>query len=223
MVLKLPKKERMMIWFFATLLGIGLAYLFLVIFGGLGEMFDLDGALDNVGIHQLFGIDVVDVGEVLESIEAVDDISGIADSFNAVDVTESFDASADVQGLGCMALAAFMAMFGGVGVVGILGERPLWIILLVGVAISYGVARIVVEVLKYVQRQQGNEAFSTQDFIGKPARVTINSASGKTGEVMVEADRRLKYPVKEINGVALSRGDTVTIVGIDGRYLKVEK
>ena len=114
-------------------------------------------------------------------------------------------------------------MRGAVGLVGTLAGRNMWVTMLVGVVISYAVARGIAEILKYVYRQQDNDAFSVEDLVGKTAQATINSAEGTTGEVMIEAGRILKYPVREVNGAALSRGDTVVVTGIDGKFLKVEK
>ncbi|MEM6530701.1 MAG: NfeD family protein, partial [Chloroflexota bacterium] len=120
-------------------------------------------------------------------------------------------------------ISAFMSMFGAIGMVGTLSGRSLWLIVLVGVILSYAMARVVAEVMKYVYRQQGNSDYSISELIGKTATATINSESGKTGEVMIEAGRLIKYPVREINGEPLKRGDSVIVREIDGRYLKVEK
>ncbi|MEO0563468.1 MAG: hypothetical protein AAF125_15265, partial [Chloroflexota bacterium] len=65
--------------------------------------------------------------------------------------------------------------------------------------------------------------FSVNDLVGMTARATINSDAGKTGEVMVEVGRMVKYPVREVNNQPLARGDEVRILAVDGRYLEVEK
>jgi membrane protein implicated in regulation of membrane protease activity len=194
--------------FFGTLMGIGLLYLLLVIAGGLGDVFNLDGTLESMGLGGLFGID---------------DLSGIADAADAADAADVTSAGGEAEGIGCMVLSAFMAMFGAVGLVGTLTGRPLWITLIVGVVMSYAVARSVAELLKYVFRQQDNDAFSMNDLIGMTARSTIKADAGTTGEVMVELGRVLKFPVREVNGAALARGDQVVVVGVDGRFLEVEK
>lgn len=191
--------------FFGILMGLGLLYLLLVIVGGLGDVFNLDGTLESLGLGGLFGLD---------------DLAGIADAADAAEITS---AGGEAEGIGCMVLSAFMAMFGAVGLVGTLTGRPLWITLAVGVVISYAVARSVAELLKYVFRQQGNDAFSTSDLVGLTARATINAGAGETGEVMLELGRVLKYPVREVNGAALARGDEVRVVSVDGRFLNVEK
>jgi membrane protein implicated in regulation of membrane protease activity len=208
--------------FFGIIMAVGLLYLLGMIFGGVTEVFDfdLDGALEGAGLGWLFGI-----GGAADALDGVDDLGSVVDAMDAADAADATSASTDVKGAGCltMTIAAFMAVFGAIGVAGTYSERSLWLILLVGVLVSYAVARVVTEVMKYVLRQQGNEAFSTQDLIGKTAQATINAAPGKTGEVMVEMGRLLKYPVHEVNGEALQRGDTVLIVGLEGRYLKVTK
>jgi membrane protein implicated in regulation of membrane protease activity len=208
-----------MTFVFGAMMVVGLLYLLSVILGGLGEIFDfgLDSALDNVGLGWLLGID-----GAVDALDGADDVGSIVDALDGADDVAT-SASADVQGVGCMTIASFMAVFGAIGVVGVLSERSLWLILVVGVVISYAVARLVTELLKYVYRQQDNTAYSKQDLVGKTARATINSAEGKTGEVMVEMSGVLKFPVREVNSAALSRGDEVLIVGVDGRYLQVQR
>ncbi len=208
-----------MTFVFGLMLVVGLLYLLSVIFGGVGEIFDfgLDGALDNAGLGWLFGIE-----GAMDALNGADDPGSIIDALDGADDVAT-SASADVQGVGCMTIASFMAVFGSIGLAGVLSGRSLWLILLVGAVISYAVARLVTELLKYIYRQQDNTAYSKQDLVGKTARATINSAEGKTGEVMVELGGLLKFPVREVNRAALSRGDEVLIVGIDGRYLQVQK
>lgn len=208
-----------MVIFFGAIMGIGLLYLLSVIVGGMGDVFNLDGTLEGMGLGDILGID-----GAAEALDGIDDIGSMADALDSADsVDAASDASSDVQGIGCLTIAAFMAMFGAIGLVGTINERSLWLILVVGVILSYTVARLVAELLKYVYRQQGNTAYSQHDLIGKTARATINSQAGSTGEVMVEMGGLLRYPVKEVNSMALSRGDEVTIIGVDGRYLRVEK
>lgn len=210
--------------FFGIIMGIGLLYLLSVILGGMTDFFNLDGTLESMGLGGLLGIE-----GATDALDGVDDVGSVMDALDGADGmdvdmgADASDASGDVQGIGCLTISAFLAMFGAIGLVGSLSERSLWLILLIGVIISYAVARIVAELLKYVYRQQDNTAFSQRDLIGKTARATINAAPGTTGEVMVEMGGMLRYPVKEINGSALNRGDEVRIIDVDGRTLKVEK
>lgn len=206
-----------MVWFFGIVMAVGLLYLLLVIVGGLGDLFDLDGTLESMGIGSVFGIDA---SAVAEGVDALDDLGSVTDAGDSLDAT---GVAGELQGVGCLTISAFMAVFGAIGMVGILNGRNLPITILIGLVISYAVARLITELLKYVYRQQSNSAYSTDSLIGMTAQATINAEGGKTGEVLVEAGGRVKYPVREINGNALKRGDQVTIVGIDGRYLQVEK
>ncbi|MEL6272623.1 MAG: hypothetical protein AAFV33_02415 [Chloroflexota bacterium] len=202
--------------FFGIIMAVGLLYLLSVIFGGLGEVldFNIDGTLESMGIGGLFGIE--------SAVDALDGLDGM-DGIDGMDSANASDASSDAQGIGCLTISAFMSMFGAIGMVGTLSGRSLWLIVLVGVILSYAMARVVAEVMKYVYRQQGNSDYSISELVGKTATATINSESGKTGEVMIEAGRLIKYPVREINGEPLKRGDSVIVREIDGRYLKVEK
>jgi membrane protein implicated in regulation of membrane protease activity len=184
---------RMELVFLAIML-VGLLYLLLMIFGGLGDVFQLDieGALEGTGLDSLLGL------------------AGAADSGEA-------------SGLGCGVIAAFLAGFGAVGLAGTVAGWNPFLLLAAAVAFGWVLGRAVVALLRFVYRQQSTDVFHNEDLIGTSARVTINSAPGKTGEVLVELGEVRKYPVQELSGAALQRGDTVEIVAVSGRFLQVKK
>lgn len=178
---------------FGGMMVVGLLYLLLMIFGGMSEALD-------------FGVD-----GALESV-GLDSVFGLAE----VDAGEA-------TGLGCSVLAAFLAGFGAVGLTGsVLNWSPL---VLMALALLFGwlLARGVAVFMRFVFDQQSTEVYSIDTMIGKSARITIDSPAGKTGEAMIEDGQVLKYPVKEINGQALKRGDIVEVVDINGRFLQVKK
>ena len=176
---------------FLAIMIAGLAYLLLMIFSGVGNVFEVDSVLESIGIDALFGMDM--------------------------------STSGDASGLGCGVIAAFLTGFGAVGVTGSVGGwNPL---LMIAAAIAFGwvLGQVMMRVLRFVYAQQSTEVFHNEDLIGASARVTINSGAGKTGEAMVELGEIRKYPIKEINGAALQRGDVVEILNINGRFLDVKK
>jgi membrane protein implicated in regulation of membrane protease activity len=179
--------------FFGVILLMGVGYLLLMIFGGIGESLDLgvDGALESTGLDSVFGLDMGDTGEA--------------------------------SGLGCSVIAAFLAGFGAVGLTGTLADWNGFVIVLVALLLGYAMARGVAALLQYVVAQQYTDTYSSSDLIGLTGRVTINSAAGTTGEIMIEDGDRRKYPVKEIDGVALNRGDSVQVIEVDGHMLHVRK
>ena len=151
-------------------------------------------------------------------------IVGLGDSLD-LDIEGFFGfESADADGIGCSAVAAFMAGFGALGLTGtLMGWNPIGT-LLTAILIGLVIARVSMSALRFVYRQQSSPiTFSAHDLIGKAGHATIDSAPGTTGEVLVEAQERHKYPVKEIDGAALKRGDRVTVVDVEGRYLRVRK
>lgn len=176
---------------FGIIMLVGIAYLLLMILGGIGDAFHLHGALDSTALDALFGVDSPEVGEV--------------------------------SGLGCSAIAAFLAGFGAVGLTGTLAGWNIVVIVVISLIFGYGLGRGVVALLRYVRAQQSTSVFSDRDLLGMPARVTIDSPAAKTGEVLIEGAQILKYPVKEVNGAALRRGDMVEVVDIEGRFLLVKK
>ena len=180
-------------WIFLAFMVTGLAYLLLMIFSGIGDVIPID------------------VDGALEG-------TGI-DSLMGLDV----EGADDVSGLGCSVIAAFLAGFGAVGLTGtVSGWNPV-VILAGAVLFGWGLGRAVVAVLRFVFNQQSTEVFHNEDLIGLSARVTINSAADTTGEVIVESGEVRKYPVQELSGAALKRGDTVEIVNVSGRFLQVKK
>lgn len=176
---------------FGVIMLIGIGYLLLMILGGVGDAFNMDGALESTGLDALFGVDSPDVGEV--------------------------------SGLGCSAIAAFLAGFGAVGLTGTLAGWNIFVIAAVSIGFGYGLGRGVAALLRYVRAQQSTRIFSSEDLLGMPARVTIDSPAGKTGEALIEGEQILKYPIKEVTGAALKRGDIVEVVNIEGRFLQVKK
>lgn len=180
-------------WLFLGIMLLGLLYLLWMIVGGLGGAPDL-------------GLD-----DMLES-------AGLAGVFG-LDTT----GAGEMSGLGCGVIAAFLAGFGAVGLTGSIGGWNPLVMLLAAVIFGWLLARAVVLLLQFVYAQQSTSVFQNETLLGLSARVTIDSPAGKIGEAMVEAEEVRKYPVREINGHALYRGDTVEIVDVSGRVLSVRK
>lgn len=178
---------------FLGIMLMGLLYLLLMIFSGMGQVadFGIDGVLESTGLDTLFGLDAGDAGEA--------------------------------SGLGCSVIAAFLAGFGAVGLVGSLLNWSLLLIIVGAFVFGLLVGRLVVRTLRFVYNQQSTDVYSVQDLIGSSGHITINSGAGQTGEVLIESGQILKYPVKEVNGAELKRGDTVEVVAVQGRFLHVKK
>jgi membrane protein implicated in regulation of membrane protease activity len=183
-------------WIFASFMVSGSIYmLMLLIFGELSEFGDFDADLDL--------------------------------DFDA-DIDLDLDLDGDVHSgeglqIGCASIAAFFAAFGALGLAGSLAG--------VGVAGNFVgatvfgllVGRLVIAALTTLKRQESTRVQAEASLLGKTARVTINSASGKVGEAMIEAEQVLKFPIKEVNDAPLQRGDAVQVVDVRGGYLFVEK
>ncbi len=184
-------------FFFGGIMVVGLIYLLLQIFGGIGDIFDfgVDGAIESLGLDSLFGLDF-----------------------------EADTGVGEATGLGCFVISAFLAGFGAVGLTVLNAGFSLPIVVVISLVLGYAVSRLVVAMLMAVLKRQYSDDFSLDDTIGTTATVTIDSAAGTTGEVMLEgAGGRRKYPVKEVESTALRRGDKVEVVAIDGRFLRVRK
>lgn len=125
-------------------------------------------------------------------------------------------------GFAGLILAAFLSVF---GVVGLLGTLSGWnLILTLGAALAVGLlmGRVIIAILRLVMRQQ-TAPIVAEDLIGTFARVTIDSPAGKTGEAMVEEPHVTKFPVRETSGAELKRGDQVEVVDFSNGILYVKR
>jgi membrane protein implicated in regulation of membrane protease activity len=133
------------------------------------------------------------------------------------------DLGSETGQFGCSVIAAFMAAFGAIGVLGLLSGWNLLATL--GVALGIGIlgARVVYSVLRFVVRQQSTATTRIEDLIGATARITIDTPAGKVGEAMIEGQYVEKHAIREESGEALVRGDEVEITDIEGTVLRVRK
>ncbi|MBK9123791.1 MAG: hypothetical protein IPM16_11820 [Chloroflexi bacterium] len=139
------------------------------------------------------------------------------------DVTDSGDG-----GDGDFTLLLIAAFCSGFGAMGLLGTSSGWSVLvtvLVAAVFGYTIGKAAIFVLRWVMRQQTTDSIPVQrELIGMSARVTIESAPGKTGEAMIESGAFVtRSAVKEVNGVALHRGDIVEVVNVESGLLYVKK
>ncbi|MDX2138317.1 MAG: hypothetical protein SF123_09500 [Chloroflexota bacterium] len=151
-------------------------------------------------------------------------VLGLADTLELIDVDGALGLDAGMDGMGCALIAVFMAVFGAFGLTGVLLSWNLIGTILTAVALGFVMSRLGLVALRQLRKQESKPInFAHSDLIGRGAKITIASAPGKTGEALVEADTILKYPVREIDGAALQRGDRVAIVDVEGRFLIVRK
>ncbi|MFO7322079.1 MAG: hypothetical protein DIU68_010130 [Chloroflexota bacterium] len=129
----------------------------------------------------------------------------------------------DAGKFGCTIIAAFLAAFGAVGLLGTLSNWGLPLTLGASVVFGLVIGRIIMAVLAYVVRQQSTERHRIDDLIGVSARVTIDTPAGATGEAMVETAYVSKYPVRDVTNSPLSRGDYVEVVDVRDGTLYVKK
>lgn len=133
-----------------------------------------------------------------------------------------FDIGDTDGGFGCLILAAFLSVFGVVGLLGTLSGWNLIMTLVAAVAIGLLMGRLIRVILRFVMRQQ-TPPIVAEDLIGTFARVTIDTPAGKTGEAMVEEPHVSKFPVRETSGVELKRGDQVEVVDFNNGILYVKR
>ena len=143
--------------------------------------------------------------------------------FDGLELELEFLENDSGTGLGCGAIAAFLASFGAAALASSLSGANLFVNMITGLAFGVIMARLVAFVFGYLKRQESTRVTSEESLIGKIARATISVAPGMVGEAMVDAEQKLKYPVREIEGEALQRGDRLEIVEVSGSVLDVRK
>lgn len=145
-------------------------------------------------------------------------VDGVLETLN-LDSALGFDTS----GFGCMIVSIFMSIFGAIGFVALRSQWHPLLTLLVALAIGMVITRLSGQFLTYVRSRQYNDVKSIDSLIGYTARITVGARAGKTAEAMVEQGEVSKYPVQEINGAELQRGDQVEIIRAQGHVLHVQK
>jgi hypothetical protein len=123
-----------------------------------------------------------------------------------------------------MLAAAFMAVFGAVGVLGTLSGWDLLFTLGVGTGLGIVTGRSVRGVLRLILRQQTPAVtHNIADLVGSTARVTISVPPGKVGEAIIDDVDVTKYPIIEVTGAALERNDQVQVVAVESDVLQVKR
>ncbi|NDJ60865.1 MAG: hypothetical protein GYB67_07050 [Chloroflexi bacterium] len=130
---------------------------------------------------------------------------------------------ADASGFGCSIVAAFLAGFGAIGLLGAFSGWSLITTILASVVAGLVFGRAALAVFRFVIGQQSPGITDSDDLIGTSARVLIDVPAGKTGEAMTEGQFVQKYPVREVNNAPMQRGDSVEVVNVNGGILYVKK
>jgi membrane protein implicated in regulation of membrane protease activity len=123
---------------------------------------------------------------------------------------------------GCMLIAAVMAGFGAVGLLGWFSRWDTLTTLVIAAVFGLVFGRGVVSLLRFVVRQQ-SDSITDENLIGMMARVTIEVPADKTGEAMVQGAFVAKYPIRAVDGQPLHKGEMVQIVEVRDGLLFVQR
>ncbi|MBK8022086.1 MAG: hypothetical protein IPK19_11825 [Chloroflexi bacterium] len=121
-----------------------------------------------------------------------------------------------------MVIAAFLAIFGAVGLMGVLSGWNVIVTLAVGGVVGLLLGRLTGRLLSFVRAQQ-SEPIRASDVIGLSGRVTINTPAGKTGEAIFSDGTIAKHPIRAMDGGPLRQGEQVVVVETDGGILYVRR
>lgn len=152
-------------------------------------------------------------------------LGGITDADVDMDVDSVTAADgAETRQIGCSVVAAFLAGFGAVGLLGSLADWGLPLSLAAALVFGLLTGRGTMAALDFVMRQQSNDLLRGDSLVGEHARITVDTPPGRTGEAIIEGHTTLKYPVRAVSDEeALSKGDYVEIIEVQGGRLYVKK
>jgi membrane protein implicated in regulation of membrane protease activity len=175
---------------------IQLVYFIFLLIGGLGLLSSLIFGLDHDG----------DIG-------GDHDVSG-----------HDGDGSDGPQIFSLRIIFAFLMAFGIGGGSMYLSNRGIGPQIVTGFLSGIGVAVLTFYMMKFLYSQQGNSNINSDNFIGKFAYVTIETAKYGSCQVKVDSGGGDQlFMAKEKNSEFLKQNDTVKIVGRLGNVLVVEK
>lgn len=157
-------------------------------------------------------------------------LGGLGDVDLGVDADVDFGSDADVSGgdgdavgISLNVIAAFCV---GVGAMGLVASLNDWSVLLTALSsVLFGalLGRFFQVALRFVLRQQHNGLLTEDRLVGAPGRVTVDTPAGRFGEALIDAEERIKYPVKHFAGESLEKGDAIVVMDVDGGRLLVRK
>ncbi len=128
------------------------------------------------------------------------------------------------KGISCGLIAAFLAGFGVLGTLASLFGAGAGISILAALVSGIFFGGLYFAFIGFLTRQEASTALKVSDLIGSTARVTTNTPAGQTGEAFLEVrSQRKRYPIRELHGQALARGDLVQVERLEGGTLFVVK
>lgn len=136
-----------------------------------------------------------------------------------VDAGVDGDGSGDLAIFSPVTIGAFLAVFGGVGLILTIGfdvDARLSLVLagfaaaMIGLLVAYTYSRLLIEL-------HGSTNISENEMVGVQAVVTTPIPANGLGEVRFEVhNERMSRPARSANGSAIARGSTVTIEQVVG-------
>lgn len=157
-------------------------------------------------------------------------LGGVGDVDFGVDADVDFGGDADAAagdgeavGISLNVVAAFCVGVGAMGLVASLNDWSVLLTLLSSILFGMLLGRFFQVALRFVLRQQHNGLLTQDRLIGASGRVTVNTPAGRFGEALIDAQERIKYPVKHHAGAALQKGETIIVLAVDGGRLLVRK
>ncbi len=164
-------------------------------------------------------------GEVAEAAGGLlEGADGILEGFGIDLFPESTPGEDTGKGLSCGLIAAFLAGFGVIGTLASLFGAGAGLSILVALVSGVLFGGLYFAFVGFLTRQEATTSSSVSDLIGSTARVTTRTPAGGTGEAFLEVrGQRKRYPIREVNGLPLARGDLVEVERFEGGTLFVAK
>lgn len=127
-----------------------------------------------------------------------------------------FDGDSDLTVVPLSAVAAFMATFGGIGVIGQLTGAGFLATLILSIVLAVGVGYASHRLFKWIKTPGASSEVTDAELEGKIARVSLPISDEFRGKIVVNAaGAREQMTAAPVDGSSMAVGDPVVIVRIE--------
>lgn len=137
--------------------------------------------------------------------------------FDFFDFDGDFEIGSNISPLKPVCIAAFVTVFGGIGIILMKNKLPFIISFIIALSIAFVVAFIIYKcVIVQLYKAQNTSAIERQKLIGQKAKVTLTIRQGGYGKITyIINGNTYNSPAKSENGNEIKSGTEVQICYID--------
>jgi membrane protein implicated in regulation of membrane protease activity len=174
------------------------------------------------GGYLLLAMGAGDVGDAVEGV--MESVDGLLEGLDINIIPDSWFSGSESGPGSVSVLAAFLAGFGGFGLLATLGGKSVLASIGLGLISGLILAVVLGSLLKFLHKQQATSVVSDKDFLGLSVQVIANVKPGEIGQGIVDVkNQRLTRGIREIKDKAMSRNDRIEVIEVRGGVLFVKK